>query len=101
MTEGNAVTATELDRDEVDDDVFLEGPVTFFDSGSFELDILDQPIMQAPGVVYEDEDDNAVSAGVFFGLLDLGDVVKAKDEDAVSLDTLGPVDEISLEDDRS
>ena len=101
MTEGNAVTATELERDDVGDDVFLEGPVTFFDAGSFDLDILGQPISQAPGVVYEDEDDDTVSAGVFFGLLDLGDIVKATDEDAVSPDTLGPVDEISLEDDQS
>jgi len=93
-----SVTAGRIRRDEVEDDVLLQGPVTAFDSGVPSLSILDQSIPIDGGTQYRDFDESPLTEQEFFDLVDLESVVKAKDQGAADPAVLGEADEVEFED---
>ena len=102
---GPSVRALLIERDDASpgaDDVRLEGPVTAFSTTPpYSLEILGQPVDLTNGPLYFDATGATRTATEFFenpGDVMLGDVVRAEDESATSLSTLGPVDEVEIED---
>lgn len=97
--------ALSIERDDAtagDDDVRLEGPVTALDPFAPSLSILGQPVPLGPGTIYRDADDQARSEEEFFrdpGDVVLGDIVRARDRDAVSLSALAEADEVEIQND--
>jgi hypothetical protein len=92
--------ARKIDREEADDDVSLEGPVTDLDRLARTLSILDQPIPVDGFTDYFDENGEARSAEEFFldpGDVRLGDTVRVKDESAADPAILGEADEVEIE----
>lgn len=73
---GNEVEATRLDRDEVEDDASLRGPVTAIAAPN--LSILGVEVVTDGSTDFEDGDDNDVSSAQFFAGLAVGEAVKAK-----------------------
>lgn len=95
LAAGNAVVSTRIKRASFETDTVLQGPVTALAQPSIE--ILGRTIALAPGVEYEDIDESSLTQSEFFSALQVGDVVKAKDEDAVSTSGFGSADELSIE----
>ncbi len=99
----SAVLALGIERDTPGDDVILEGPVTFVDEIAPALRIIDQPIPLDPvGTLYFDDLEQFRTEEEFFrnpGDVMIGDIVQAKDESAVDLQTLSEADEVAIEDD--
>jgi hypothetical protein len=95
----DSILASRIERDDVEDDVELRGPVTAFDTtpGSVSIDIFDQPMPIDGGTFYFDEFGVNIGEAAFFGLINLGTTVKATDQDAVDAAVLGEVDEMELE----
>jgi hypothetical protein len=95
----DSILASRIERDDVEDDVALRGPVTAFDTtpGSVSIDIFDQPMPIDGATLYFDEFGVNIGEAAFFGLIDLGTTVKATDQDAVDAAVLGDVDEMELE----
>jgi len=91
------VVATRLERDDVRSDVILQGEVTALDVGARTLSILGQPITRAAGVQYRGIDDLPLSEAGFFNAIQLGDIVKAKDQNAADPAILGAANELSIE----
>ena len=83
-------------------DVRLQGPVTAFSViPPYSLSILDQPVPIVGSTLFFDSMGVARSATEFFqspGIVMIGDVVRAEQEDAPSLSTLTVADEIEIED---
>jgi len=99
----SAARALSIERDDAEageDDVRLEGPVTALDPNVPSLSILGQPIPLGGGTVYRDAFDQSRSEEEFFrnpGDVMLGDVVRAKDQDAADLSVLAESDEVEIE----
>lgn len=94
-----ALTIERDDAEAGDDDVRLEGPVTALDPNLPSLSILGQPIPIDGATVYRDGLDQVRSEEQFFrnpGDVALGDVVRARDQDAVDLSTLAEADEVEI-----
>ncbi len=84
--------ATSIERDEVDDDI-LQGPVERFTSG---VDITVQGITYSTrGTQFEDQTDRPISSETFYEQLQIGDLVKIKDEEVAN----GNADEVEFESD--
>lgn len=84
------LTATSIERDEVDDDI-LQGRVEDFTSG---VDITVQGITYSTrGTEFEDQDDRPISAETFYSQLKVGDLVKIKDKEVAD----GNADEVEFE----
>ena len=82
------------------DDVRLEGPVTALDPSAPSLSILGQSIPLGGGTVYRDALGQSRSEEEFFrnpGDVVLGDIVRAKDQDAANLAVLIESDEVEIE----
>jgi hypothetical protein len=90
------VVATRIERDDPEDDVILQGPVT--DPSSTGFAILGFPIVEAASPEYRDLMEQSVSRAAFFGAITTGDIVKVEDDDAVDESLLGPADELEIED---
>jgi len=89
---GDALVASRVDREEADDDV-LQGPVDGFNAG---VDITVLGItFSTLGAEFESDDDDGLSAEQFFSELQVGDLVKIKDEEP----TDGVADEVEFEGD--
>ncbi|MFT6889167.1 MAG: hypothetical protein ACJASY_001210, partial [Halioglobus sp.] len=85
-----SLIATSIERDELDDDV-LQGRVESFTAG---VDITIQGITYfTRGSAFEDLDDNSISSEAFYSRLEVGDLVKIKDEDVAD----GIADEVEFE----
>jgi hypothetical protein len=89
------IVADEIEREDPDDDVILRGPVTSFDALVPSLAILGRDVPIHAGTEYED---GTLNEGEFFALLEVGDVVKAKDEEAVDGAALLQADTVDFED---
>jgi len=99
-TGAGMVTATRLERQSPETDVELEGPVTALDRMGRTLEILDQPIPIDAGTLYFDSLDQLRTETEFFedpGDVELGDIVRARDEDAVDDSALLEADEVEIE----
>lgn len=84
------LTASSIERDEVDDDV-LQGPVEDFTPG---VDITVQGITYSTrGTQFEDQTDRPISSESFYSQLKIGDLVKIKDEEIAD----GNADEVEFE----
>jgi hypothetical protein len=88
----NALVATRIDREEVDDDV-VQAPVESFMAGS-SLTVLGVTY-STEGAEFEDSDDRPLAPEQFYGALQVGMLVKIKDE----LPTDGIADEVEFESD--
>jgi Domain of unknown function (DUF5666) len=94
-----------IERDDAeagDDDVRLEGPVTALDPILPSISILGQPIPIDVDTEYRDALDQLRSEEQFFrnpGDVALGDVVRARDQEADDLSVLTEADEVSIEGD--
>lgn len=92
--------ATRLERESADDDVQLEGPVTALDRMARSLEIMDQPIPTDAGTLYFDALDQPRTETQFFetpGDVELGDIVRARDQDATDDRALLEADEVEIE----
>ncbi|MEZ4279118.1 MAG: DUF5666 domain-containing protein [Myxococcota bacterium] len=95
-----AISIEREDAEAGDDDVRLEGPVTAIDPDLPALEILGQPIPLDGSTVYRDGSGQSRTEEEFFrtpGDVQLGDVVRAKDDDASDLSLLGEADEVEIE----
>lgn len=82
--------ATSIERDEVDDDI-LQGRIESFTPG---VDITVQGITYSThGSTFEDQSDEPIDADSFYAQLNIGDLVKIKDEDIAD----GYADEVEFE----
>lgn len=90
--DGDTLFATTIDRDD-DDDHVLQGPVQSFDAMSREIQILGLTYA-TDGAEFEDRDDNDITSDVFFASVQLGDLVKIKDEEIAN----GTANEVEFED---
>jgi hypothetical protein len=88
---GDQLLATRIDRDDRDDDV-IQAPVSAFIPG-VSITLLGITY-SATGAEFEDGDDADLSTEQFFAQLQIGDLVKVKDE----LTTDGVADEVEFED---
>ena len=100
----SSVLGSRIERDEDEDNVFLEGPVTVLDASTPAISILDQPILldALATTRYFDSDGNERGEAEFFGppgFVALGDIVRATDESALDLDLLGVADLMEVDDD--
>ena len=98
-----ALSIERVDATAGDDDVRLEGPVTALDPNAPSLSILGQSIPLAAGTVYRDAFGQARTEEEFFripGDVALGDTVRAKDQAAADLSTLGESDEVEIQGDE-
>lgn len=99
----SAARALSIEREDAevgDDDVRLEGPVTALDPNVPSLSILGQPIPLGGSTVYRDVFDQSRTEEEFFrnpGDVMLGDVVRARDDDAGNLSLLSEADEVEVE----
>ncbi|MBY0401541.1 hypothetical protein K2X89_14690 [Myxococcota bacterium] len=99
----NTARALSIERDDAtpgDDDVRFEGPVTALDPNAPSLSILGQSIPLDGGTEYRDESDQSRTEEEFFrnpGDVALGDVVRARDQDAANLSALAEADQVELE----
>lgn len=99
----NTARALSIERDDADpgdDDVRLEGPVTALDPNAPSLSILGQPVPLDGGTQYRDQNDQSRTEEQFFrnpGDVALGDIVRARDDNAANLSTLSESDEVELE----
>lgn len=83
-----------------DDDVRLEGPVTALEPNVPSLSILGQSIPLDGGTQYRDANGQSRSEEEFFrtpGDVALGDVVRARDQNAANLSALTESDEVEIE----
>lgn len=86
------LTATRIERDDVDDDI-LQGPVESFTAG---VDITVQGITYSTqSTQFEDQTDKPISSETFYTQLKIGDLVKIKDEEVAD----GNADEVEFESD--
>jgi len=95
-----AISIERDDADPGDDDVRLEGPVTALDPNAPSLSILGQPVPLDGGTQYRDQNDQSRTEEEFFrnpGDVALGDVVRARDDNAANLSVLSESDEVELE----
>lgn len=95
-----AISIEREDAEAGDDDVRLEGPVTALDPNLPSLTILGQPVPLDAGTVYFDGLGQTRTEEEFFrnpGDVQLGDIVRAKDQEAASLSVLGESDEVEIE----
>ncbi|MFK8051179.1 MAG: DUF5666 domain-containing protein [Halioglobus sp.] len=89
---GDRLFATSIERDEADDDI-LQGPVESFTSG---VDITIQGVtFSTRNAEFEDQSDQTISSEAFYAQLDIGDLVKIKDEQVAD----GNADEVEFESD--
>lgn len=99
----NSARALSIERDDAtagDDDVRLEGPVTALDPNLPALSILGQAIPLTAGTEYRDATGQVRSEEEFFrnpGDVVLGDIVRAKDQDAAALGALLEADEVEIQ----
>lgn len=85
-----SLIAASIERDEVDDDV-LQGAVESFTT---DIDITIQGITYSTrGSEFEDREDNSISSATFYSQLEIGDLVKVKDENVAD----GIADEVEFE----
>lgn len=102
-TAPSAARAISIERQDAvigEDDVRLEGPVTALDSNAPSLSILGQSIPLDGGTAYLNALGQSRSEEEFFrtpGDVMLGDIVRAKDQDAADLSLLGESDEVEIE----
>lgn len=99
-TGGATVRALSIERDDANDDVRLEGPVTQLDTVTPGLEVLGQTIPLDAGTLYFNALDQPRTEDQFFrnpGDVMLGDVVQVKDENAANLSQLTEADEVELE----
>ncbi len=97
-----AISIEREDAEPGDDDVRLEGPVTAIDPNLPSLTILGQSIPLDGGTVYRDGLGQTRSEDEFFrnpGDVQLGDIVRAEDADAVDLSALSESDEVEIQGD--
>jgi hypothetical protein len=87
---GSSLVATRIDRDDRDDDV-VQAPVESFVAGD-SVTLLGLTYSLA-GARFEDQDDNPVSEAEFFAALQVGKLVKLKDEETAD----GIADEVEFE----
>jgi len=98
----SSARALSIEREDAtpsDDDVQLEGPVTALDPNVPTLSILGQPVPLDGGTEYRDAQGQSRSEEEFFrnpGDVQLGDVVRARDQDAADLQALGEADEVRI-----
>ena len=97
-----AVLAERIERDEDEDDVILEGPVTSLDVdvNAPSISILNQAIPLDSGTVYFDANSNVRTEEQFFrtpGDVSLNEIVRASDKNAADLQVLGEADEVEIE----
>jgi len=89
---GDRLFATSIERDEADDDI-LQGPVESFTNG---VDITIQGVtFSTRNAEFEDQSDRTISSEAFYSQLDIGDLVKIKDEEVAD----GNADEVEFESD--
>ena len=91
-----------IERDEEEDDVRLEGPVTALDELAPALSILGQEVPLDAGTLYFDDLDQMLTEEEFFrgaAPVEIGDIVRATDESAVDPELLQEADEVELQDD--
>lgn len=97
--------ALSIERDDAtagDDDVRLEGPVTALDPNLPSIAILGRPIPLGGGTEYRDALGQTRTEEEFFrnpGDVAIGDIVRARDQDAGNLATLAEADEVEIQDD--
>ncbi|MEQ9464030.1 MAG: DUF5666 domain-containing protein [Haliea sp.] len=89
--DGDTLFATTIDRDD-DNDHVLQGPVQSFNPG-VDITILGLAFSTA-GAQFEDRDDDEISSELFFASVEVGDLVKIKDDDPAD----GTADEVEFED---
>ena len=87
---GNRLIATQIDRDDLDDDV-LQGQVTGFTAG-VEITLLGVTYSTA-GARFESVNGTLIDSATFFSQLKVGDLVKLKDERVAD----GVADEVEFE----
>ena len=87
---GDSLLATRIDRDDRDDDI-LQAPVEAFTPG-VDITILGITYSTA-GAEFENQNDDSISSGEFYTQLQIGDLVKVKDEDIAD----GIADEVEFE----
>jgi hypothetical protein len=75
---GNSLVATRIDRDDQDDDR-LQAQVESFNAG-VDITLLGITFSTA-GAEFENQNDNVISSETFFSQLQVGDLVKVKDEE--------------------
>lgn len=90
LLDDGTLVATRIDRDETDDEV-LQAPVESFNAGT-DITLLGITYSIA-GAEFEGFDDTDLSADAFFSQLQVGDLVKIKDEEVAD----GVADEIEFE----
>ncbi len=88
------VTATRIERDDPDEDVFVRGPVDSVQRP--ELTILGVTIQTSGNTDFEDLDDTPLTADAFFGAVGPGSLVKAKG--TAIADTVIAAREVEFED---
>jgi hypothetical protein len=92
IQQGSDPIATRIDRDDRDDDI-LQGPVDAFTPG---VDITVLGITYSTlGADFENQNDENISSDTFYSQLQVGDLVKIKDEEVAD----GIADEVEFEDD--
>ncbi|MEQ8803909.1 DUF5666 domain-containing protein [Haliea sp.] len=89
--DGDTLFATTIDRDD-DDDQVLQGPVQSFNPGA-DITILGLTYSTS-GAEFEDRDDDDISSELFFANVQVGDLVKIKDDEIAD----GIADEVEFED---
>jgi hypothetical protein len=92
IQQGSDPIATRIDRDDQDDDI-LQGPVEAFTSG-VDITVLGITYTTA-GAEFENQNDENISSDAFYTQLQVGDLVKIKDEEVAD----GIADEVEFEDD--
>lgn len=100
-TGAGSARATKVERDDVHSDVVLEGPVTALDRLAPALSVLGQMIPLHATTAYFDELEQPRSEEEFFenpGDVQLDDVVKVTDLDALQSDALLEADLVEIED---
>lgn len=101
---GPAIRALSIEREDAaagDDDVRLEGPVTFLNTETLEIEILGLSVPLGVRTFYFDDVGAPRTEEQFFrtpGDVMVGDVVRVEDLSASDLASLGEADEVALED---
>jgi len=89
------VLASRLEREDPDDREVVQGPVTAV--AQPDLEVFGVTVQTNGGTEFEDMSDLSVSAGTFFGLVQVGDLVKARGTEVA--DRVLVADEVEFEDD--
>lgn len=100
ISSARAISIEREDAEVGDDDVRLEGPVTAIDPDLPSLAILGQSVPLDAGTVYRDDLGQTRTEEEFFrnpGDVQLGDIVRARDEDAADFSTLIESDEVEID----